>query len=67
MNSPILNTVSAGLAADLADGEAFDTRMGALLLDAGKLTPEDFERVLRMQNETGIRFGEAAVRLGLVG
>ncbi|RZL30450.1 MAG: chain length determinant protein tyrosine kinase EpsG, partial [Rubrivivax sp.] len=41
--------------------------MGALLLDAGKLTPEDFERVLRMQNETGIRFGEAAVRLGLVG
>ena len=68
MNSPILNTVSANLAADLtADGEAFDTRMGALLLDAGKLTPEDFERVLRMQNETGIRFGEAAVRLGLVG
>jgi protein-tyrosine kinase len=71
MNSPILNTVSAdlaaGLAADLADGEAFDTRMGALLLDAGKLTPEDFERVLRMQNDTGIRFGEAAVRLGLVG
>lgn len=72
MNSPILNTVSAnlaaGLAADLAaDGEAFDTRMGALLLDAGKLTPEDCERVLRMQNETGIRFGEAAVRLGLVG
>ena len=41
--------------------------MGALLLDAGKLTPEDFERVLRMQNETGIRFGEAAVRLGLAG
>lgn len=68
MNSPILNTVSVNLAADLtADGEAFDTRMGVLLLDAGKLTPEDFERVLRMQNETGIRFGEAAVRLGLVG
>ncbi len=68
MNSPILNTVSANLAADLTtDGEAFDTRMGALLLDAGKLTPEDCERALRMQSETGIRFGEAAVRLGLVG
>jgi chain length determinant protein tyrosine kinase EpsG len=40
--------------------------MGALLLDSGKLNPEDAERVLRMQKETGIRFGEAAVRLGLV-
>ena len=61
MNSPILNTVSADYA-----GRHVDSSMGALLLDAGKLSPEDAERVLRMQKETGIRFGEAAVRLGLV-
>lgn len=40
--------------------------MGAMLLDSGKLTPENAERVLRMQKELGIRFGEAAQRLGLV-
>jgi protein-tyrosine kinase len=62
MNSPILNTVPA----DYGVGQAADSSMGALLLDSGKLTPEDAERVLRMQKETGIRFGEAAVRLGLV-
>ena len=58
MNSPILNTLPAEQGAE--------SRMGALLLAAGKLNPADVERVLRMQDDTGIRFGEAAVRLGLV-
>lgn len=58
MNSPILNTLPAEQGAE--------SSMGALLLDAGKLNPQDAERVLRMQKETGVRFGEAAVRLGLV-
>lgn len=40
--------------------------MGAMLLDSGKISPESAERVLRMQKELGIRFGEAAQRLGLV-
>jgi len=67
MNSPILNAVPADRAgAGPAANHAADSSMGALLLDAGKLKPEDAERVLRMQKETGIRFGEAAVRLGLV-
>ena len=43
-----------------------DSSMGALLLEAGKLTPENLDRVLRTQDEIGVRFGEAAVRLGLV-
>ena len=58
MNSPILNT--------LPPKSELDTSIGALLLASGKLEPDDAERVLRMQKETGIRFGEAAVRLGLV-
>ena len=40
--------------------------IGALLIDAGRLTLEDAERVLRTQREHGLRFGEAAVRLRLV-
>ena len=40
--------------------------IGGLLLESGKITPENAERVLRMQKELGIRFGEAAQRLGLI-
>jgi protein-tyrosine kinase len=43
-----------------------EARIGVMLLDSGKLTPEGAERVLRMQKELGIRFGEAAMRLGLI-
>jgi receptor protein-tyrosine kinase len=40
--------------------------IGAILMDSGLLTPEDAERVLLLQKEQGLRFGEAAIRLGLV-
>lgn len=59
MNSPVLSALPA-------DHSAAESTMGALLLDSGKLTPENAERVLRTQKELGLRFGEAAVRLGLV-
>jgi len=42
-----------------------DRSIGALLVDAGKLMPEGAERILRLQKEQGMRFGEAAVTLGL--
>lgn len=45
---------------------ARDSSIGGLLLASGKISPENAERVLRMQKELGIRFGEAAMRLGLV-
>lgn len=59
MNSPVLSPLTA-------DHAAAEMSMGALLVDTGKLTLDDAERVLRMQKELGIRFGEAALRLGLV-
>lgn len=40
--------------------------IGMLLLDEGKLTQEDIEVVLRAQQEFGLRFGETALRLGLL-
>lgn len=43
-----------------------DSSIGGLLLASGKITPENAERVLRMQKELGVRFGEAALRLGLI-
>jgi protein-tyrosine kinase len=40
--------------------------IGALLVDGGKLSPADAEAVLRHAREKGLRFGDAAVKLGLV-
>ena len=43
-----------------------DRSIGAVLIDAGRLKAEDAERILRAQREQGLRFGDAAIRLGLV-
>jgi protein-tyrosine kinase len=40
--------------------------IGSLLLEAGKITPAGAERILRLQKESGMLFGEAAKSLGLV-
>jgi receptor protein-tyrosine kinase len=40
--------------------------IGAILIDGGFLSPEDAERVLVLQKEKSLRFGEAAVALGLL-
>lgn len=40
--------------------------IGALLMDAGRLTPEAAERILKLQKERNLRFGEAAIELGLL-
>ena len=40
--------------------------LGAILIDGGQLSPEDAERVLQYQKQHNLRFGEAAVRLGLI-
>jgi receptor protein-tyrosine kinase len=40
--------------------------IGAILMDSGALSPEDAERILLLQKEQGLRFGEAAIRLGVL-
>lgn len=40
--------------------------MGRILLDQGKITAQDAERILRLQKEQHLRFGEAAIQLGLI-
>jgi protein-tyrosine kinase len=41
-------------------------QIGALLIDAGKIIAQDAERILRYAKERGVRFGDAAIALGLV-
>ena len=43
-----------------------DRTIGAILVEEGKLTPREVERVLERQRTDKVRFGEAAVRLGYI-
>jgi chain length determinant protein tyrosine kinase EpsG len=40
--------------------------MGAILIDAGRISPAEAERILQYQQQAGVRFGEAGVELGLL-
>jgi protein-tyrosine kinase len=69
MNPPSTSPESGNIIAHAASSyEAGDTgaAIGKLLQDAGKLKPKDMERILKLQHEQNIRFGEAAIKLGLV-
>ncbi|SRR5712691_27020 len=43
-----------------------DRRIGGILAEEGKLGAGDIERVMELQQAEGLRFGEAALRLGLI-
>jgi protein-tyrosine kinase len=46
--------------------KAGNISIGAILVGAGRLLPEDLERILRLQREKGLRFGEAAIQLRIL-
>jgi len=52
--------------AAISGGSIHGRSIGAILVDSGMLTPEDAERVLRLQKEKGLRFGDAAIALDLL-
>jgi receptor protein-tyrosine kinase len=43
---------------------AAERSMGAVLIDAARITPEQVQQILGLQAELGLRFGEAAIQLG---
>ena len=43
-----------------------DSSIGRLLVDLGKVSKADIERIIKVQNEKGMRFGDAALNLGLI-
>lgn len=45
---------------------ATSTKMGPMLVAMGKLSPKDLSMILATQKKHGLRFGDAAVQLGLV-
>lgn len=59
-------TVPESIITRAVQGNAGGRAIGALLMDAGRLTTEAAERILRLQKDKGLRFGEAAIELGLL-
>lgn len=45
---------------------AASTRMGPMLVAKGKINPKDLSMILAAQKKHGLRFGEAALKLGLI-
>lgn len=64
MNSLITATESNTFIPQMTDPT--DSSVGSLLLQAGKIKSHDVQRILSLQAEKGLRFGEAAISLGLV-
>lgn len=53
----------------VAGGPAFprgERSMGAILIHARRLTIDSSEKIMKLQRERGLRFGEAALELGLL-
>ena len=65
MNSSVSSSAQPSIVEAAAAIRA-EANIGKLLQDAGKLKPQDLERVLTLQQKDNLRFGEAAQKLGLV-
>jgi hypothetical protein len=58
--------LQAAVARVLAAGATPRQRLGALLLEAGLLSPEQLDSALRHQRRTGLRLGEVLLQLDLL-
>lgn len=59
------NSMSSHSAEDARSTALHDRSIGDIIAEANKLTPDQVERILAHQKTHGLRFGEAAVSLGL--
>lgn len=60
------NTMHNIVDVSLASHPARESSIGRLLLHLGKITPADAENILFAQQKQGLRFGDAALKLGLI-
>jgi chain length determinant protein tyrosine kinase EpsG len=60
------NNISVPFSTSIYTNPARASKIGRLLLQLGKISIEDTEKILRAQQEHGLLFGDAAVKLGLI-
>ncbi|MES2978497.1 MAG: chain length determinant protein tyrosine kinase EpsG [Pseudomonadota bacterium] len=65
MNNPhIVRSVPINVPSKPATGPG--RAIGVILVDSGRLAPDDADRILDFQRDSGMRFGEAGTSLGLI-
>ena len=60
------NNIQATLQTVASANTVSDSSIGRLLLQLGKITLADSEKILNAQQKHGLRFGDAALKLGLI-
>lgn len=66
-NSQIIRSVPLGKASsNLVVDAGYNRSMGSILVDSGRLSSENVEKIMTLQRENGVRFGEAGRALGLL-
>ncbi len=66
MDNNVINVTDLVKVSETSSNFGGKGNIGLLLLQLGKISVEDAEKILRTQSELGLRFGDAAVKLGLV-
>jgi protein-tyrosine kinase len=66
MSSQILPLPANRFDLDISGPAEADRPMGVILVDWGRLTPENAQRVLDFQKKAGLPFGEAGIAMGLL-
>jgi receptor protein-tyrosine kinase len=64
--SEVIPAATGGIQSRGIQPKRGERSIGAILIDAGRLTPQDAEHILRLQREQGLRFGDAAIQLGVL-
>jgi chain length determinant protein tyrosine kinase EpsG len=60
------NNISVPFSTSISTNPARASKIGRLLLQLGKISSEDTDKILRAQQEHGLLFGDAALKLGLI-
>jgi protein-tyrosine kinase len=66
MNSQILPLPANRLDLDISGPAEADRPMGVILVEWGRLSPENAQRILDFQKKAGLPFGEAGIAMGLL-
>lgn len=66
MNAIDQNNISSSAQSDAMISPFSEFSIGNLLLRMGKISSEEAERVMQLHKEEGLKFGEAAVKLGYI-
>ena len=66
-NSQIIRSVPLGKAtSNTVEDAGYNRSMGSILIDSGRLSDRNAEKIMELQRENGARFGEAGRALGLL-